>query len=42
MRASVSVASEDNGLKRADQPPDKKRGDKLVRKKGPRVGRREA
>src|ERR1700734_447302 len=34
MRASVSVASEDNGLKRADQPPDKKRGDQLVRKGG--------
>ena len=34
MRASVSVASEDNGLKRADQPPDKKRGDQRMRKGG--------
>jgi PAS domain S-box-containing protein len=29
-----SVASEDNGLKRADQPPDKKRGDQLIRQGG--------
>ncbi len=34
VRASVLVASEDNGLKRADQPPNKKRGDQLTRKGG--------
>jgi PAS domain S-box-containing protein len=31
---SVSVASEDNGLKRADQPPGKRRGDQLTKTMG--------
>jgi hypothetical protein len=34
MRASGIGASEDNGLKRADQPPGKKRGDQLTKTAG--------